>query len=198
MKTILVTGGYGFIGSCFVLNQVKKGNFVINLDKLTYCANLENLKEIENNKNHHFIKGDICDRKLVNEIFQKYKIDWVVNFAAESHVDNSISGPEIFIKTNIDGTFNLLENSLKFWQKLDDVHKNNFRFLHVSTDEVFGSLNDNDPKFNEETPYDPSSPYSASKAASDHLVRAWNHTYKLPTLITTRIVTGKQIGRAHV
>ena len=184
MKKILVTGGYGFIGSCFVLEQIKKANQVINIDKLTYCANLENLREIENNPNYHFIKGDIGDQNLILQTLEKFDIDWVVNFAAESHVDNSISSPAIFIETNISGTFSMLNSSLKYWQKLSGDQKNNFRFLHISTDEVYGSLNENDPRFDEKTTYKPNSPYSASKAASDHLVRAWNKTYGLPTLTT--------------
>jgi len=184
MKKILVTGGAGFIGSCFVLNQIKKGNLVVNIDNLTYCGNLANLEEIKDFKNYHFIQGDICDKNLSAELLTKFDIDFVVNFAAESHVDNSISNPEIFIQTNINGVFFLLNNSLNYWQKLSGDKKDNFRFLHVSTDEVFGSLAENDPKFTEENPYKPNSPYSASKAASDHLVRAWHHTYKLPTITT--------------
>lgn len=184
MKKILITGGCGFIGSCFVLDQVKKGNLVINIDNLAYSANLENLKEISEQKNYFFAEGNICDQDLVQKILEKFEIDWVVNFAAESHVDNSISGPEIFIKTNINGTFSLLMASLNYWQKLDGDRKNNFRFLHVSTDEVYGSLTEDEKKFDEETSYKPNSPYSASKAASDHLVRAWNKTYKLPTITT--------------
>lgn len=184
MKKILVTGGCGFIGSCFVLNQVNKGNLVINIDNLSYSANLENLKEIDGKKNYFFAEGNICDQDLVQKILEKFEIEWVVNFAAESHVDNSISGPEIFIKTNINGTFSLLTAALNYWKKLDDEKKNNFRFLHVSTDEVYGSLKEKEKKFDEETPYKPNSPYSASKAASDHLVRAWNRTYKLPTITT--------------
>lgn len=184
MKKILVTGGAGFIGSCFVLEQVKKGNLVVNIDNLTYCGNLANLEEIKDSKNYHFVRGDICDKNLSAELLAKFDIDYVVNFAAESHVDNSISNPEIFIQTNINGVFFLLNNSLKYWQKLSGEKKDNFRFLHVSTDEVFGSLSANDPKFTEENPYKPNSPYSASKAASDHLVRAWHHTYKLPTITT--------------
>jgi len=184
MTKILVTGGYGFIGSSFVLEQIKKSNQVINIDKLTYSANLENLKEIENNPNYHFVRGDICDQNLITQTLEKFDIDSVVNFAAESHVDNSISGPAIFIETNINGTFSMLSGSLKYWQKLNGTKKDNFRFLHISTDEVYGSLNENDPKFDEKTTYKPNSPYSASKAASDHLVRAWNKTYSLPTITT--------------
>ena len=184
MKKILVTGGCGFIGSCFVIKQIQKGNLVVNIDSLTYSGNLANLEEIKDAKNYHFIKGDICDPILSAEILNKFEIDWVVNFAAESHVDNSISTPEVFIKTNINGTFFLLNNARHYWQKLSGEKKENFRFLHISTDEVYGSLLESDPKFNEENPYKPNSPYSASKAASDHLVRAWHHTYQFPTITT--------------
>lgn len=184
MKKILVTGGYGFIGSCFVLNQVNHGNLVVNLDKLTYAADLNNLKEIEGNKNYIFKKGDIGDANLVREILKEYEIDWLVNFAAESHVDNSIKSPGEFIKTNINGVFNLLNEALNYWQNLKENKKENFRFLHVSTDEVYGSLELNEPAFTENNRYQPNSPYSASKAASDHLVRAWNETYSLPTITT--------------
>jgi dTDP-glucose 4,6-dehydratase len=184
MKKILVTGGCGFIGSCFVIKQIEKGNLVINIDNLTYSGNLANLEQIKDSKNYHFVKGDICDQNLSAEIFNKFDIDWVVNFAAETHVDNSIAGPEIFVKTNVNGVFSLLNNARNYWQKLEGAKKENFRFLHISTDEVYGSLEENDPKFNEENPYRPNSPYSASKAASDHLVRAWFHTYKLPVLTT--------------
>jgi dTDP-glucose 4,6-dehydratase len=184
MKKILVTGGCGFIGSCFVLRQIKAQNIVINLDNLTYAANPKNLSEIENNRNYHFIKGDICDQNLVSEILEKFEIDILVNFAAESHVDNSINNPDSFIKTNINGTFFLLNAALKYWQNLSTKKKDDFRFIHISTDEVYGSLKLNDPKFNEESNYQPNSPYSASKAASDHLVRAWFETYKLPAIIT--------------
>jgi dTDP-glucose 4,6-dehydratase len=184
MKKILVTGGCGFIGSCFVLRQIKAQNLVINLDKLTYAANPKNLSAIENNSNYHFVKGDICDQDLVSEILKKFDVDIVVNFAAESHVDNSINNPDSFIKTNINGTFSLLNASLKYWQTLPTKQKDDFRFIHISTDEVYGSLELNDPKFNEESNYRPNSPYSSSKAASDHLVRAWFETYKLPAIIT--------------
>ncbi len=181
MKTILVTGGYGFIGSCFVLKTIAQGSKIINIDNLSYCANLKNLSDVENSPNYRFIKGDICDKNLLKSIFANNKIDAVINFAAESHVDNSISGPEIFIQTNIVGTFSLLSTSLEYYKKTGDK---NFRFLHISTDEVFGDLKVDDPKFNEKTRYNPSSPYSASKAASDHLVHAWNRTYGLPIIIT--------------
>ena len=184
MKRILVTGGAGFIGSCFVIDQVKTGNFVVNLDKLTYAANLDNLQEISNHKNYKLIEGDIGDQKLIAKILNEYQIDYLVNFAAESHVDNSIAGPEIFITTNINGTFSLLNQSLAYWKKLEGKKQQEFRFLHVSTDEVYGSLKRDEPGFNEITRYKPNSPYSASKAASDHLVRAWNKTYGLPTITT--------------
>lgn len=184
MKKLLVTGGCGFIGSCFVLRQIKAGNLVVNLDALTYAANLQNLAEIEGNSNYHFVQGDICDQKLVSEILEKFSIDVLVNFAAESHVDNSIANPDAFIKTNINGTFSLLNSALKYYQNLNGKKREDFRFVHISTDEVYGSLTMEDPKFNEENSYKPNSPYSASKAASDHLVRAWNETYKLPTIIT--------------
>ena len=184
MKKLLVTGGCGFIGSCFVLRQIKAGNLVVNLDALTYAAEPKNLSEIENNSNYHFVKGDILDQKLVSEILEKFDIDILVNFAAESHVDNSISNPGAFIETNINGTFALLSSALKYWQNLNTNKKDNFRFIHISTDEVYGSLTMEDPKFTENNKYQPNSPYSASKAASDHLVRAWNETYKLPAIIT--------------
>lgn len=184
MKKILVTGGCGFIGSCFVLRQIKAQNLVINLDKLTYAANPANLLEIEKNHNYHFILGDICNQNLVSEILEKFQIDLVVNFAAESHVDNSIANPDSFIQTNINGTFSLLNASLKYWQNLAKESQDGFRFIHISTDEVYGSLELDDPKFNENSKYRPNSPYSASKAASDHLVRAWVETYKLPAIIT--------------
>jgi len=181
-QTWLVTGGAGFIGGNFVLRQVLENNVrVINLDKLTYAGNLDTLKQLENNDNHIFIQGDITDNDLVAEIFDKYKPNAVVNFAAESHVDRSIDAPDDFIQTNILGTFNLVKNSLNYYQTLDS--DNNFRFLHVSTDEVYGSLGETG-LFTETTPYSPNSPYSASKASSDHLVRAYFHTYGLPVLTT--------------
>lgn len=182
MKKILVTGGCGFIGSCFILEQIKKNNHVVNIDNLSYAANLANLAEVENNQNYHFIEGNICDQSLISQTLEKFDIDLVVNFAAESHVDNSISGPDVFIETNIGGTFSMLDSSLKYWQKLEGDKKDNFRFLHVSTDEVYGSLTENEPKFDEKTAYKPNSPYSASKAASDHLVRSWNRTYGFPSI----------------
>jgi dTDP-glucose 4,6-dehydratase len=183
MKNFLVTGGYGFIGSHFIKQQIND-NFIVNLDKLTYCANLDNLELIINHKNYVFVKGDIQNSDLVFEILNKYQIDYLVNFAAESHVDNSIAKPDDFIMTNIIGTYNLLQSSLKYYKNLDNNKKNNFRFLHVSTDEVFGSLEYEEIAFNENSNYRPNSPYSASKASSDHLVRAWNKTYNLPTITT--------------
>jgi dTDP-glucose 4,6-dehydratase len=172
---LLVTGGAGFIGANFVHHILKKypDYEIVNLDALTYAGNLENLKELENNPKHKFVKGDICDAKLVNELVKD--VDIVVHFAAESHVDRSITDPESFVRTNVFGTYTLLEAARK---------NDNIRFHHVSTDEVFGSLNPTDPAFNESTPYDPRSPYSASKASSDHLVRAYFHTYNLPVTIS--------------
>jgi dTDP-glucose 4,6-dehydratase len=157
---------------------------VVSLDLLTYAGNLENLSSLNNNPHHHFVKGNIGDRDLVANLLKKYQIRAVVNFAAESHVDRSIHGPGDFIETNIVGTYNLLESVRSYWNDLDEASKKAFRFLHVSTDEVYGSLDENAPAFTEHHPYEPNSPYSASKAASDHLVRAWFHTYGLPVLTT--------------
>lgn len=181
MKKCLVTGGCGFIGSNYIRTVLDREEdlHIVNLDKLTYAGNIQNLNGISSN-NLTIVKGDICDVDLVNSLFEKYQFDTVVHFAAESHVDRSIEGPAEFIQTNVVGTLNLLEQSRIFINK---TNNDNFRFLHVSTDEVYGSLGD-DEKFLETTPYDPSSPYSASKAGSDHLVRAWNRTFGLPTLIT--------------
>ena len=181
MKKCLVTGGCGFIGSNYIRTILDREEnlHVVNLDKLTYAGNIQNLDGISS-KNLTIVKGDICDVDLVNSLFEKHHFDTVVHFAAESHVDRSIEGPAEFIQTNVVGTLNLLEQSRIFINK---TNNDNFRFLHVSTDEVYGSLGD-DGKFLETTPYDPSSPYSASKAGSDHLVRAWNRTFGLPTLIT--------------
>ena len=181
MKKCLVTGGCGFIGSNYIRTVLDREEdlHVVNLDKLTYAGNIQNLDGISSN-NLTIVKGDICDVDLVNSLFEKHQFDTVVHFAAESHVDRSIEGPAEFIQTNVVGTLNLLEQSRIFINK---TNNDNFRFLHVSTDEVYGSLGD-DGKFLETTPYDPSSPYSASKAGSDHLVRAWNRTFGLPTLIT--------------
>lgn len=182
---ILVTGGAGFIGANFILNWVKLGlGPVVNLDKLTYAGNLENLHDIKNHANYTFVHGDIGDRGLLNALLNQYLPRAVLNFAAESHVDRSISGPEDFIQTNVVGTFHLLEEIRAYWGKLSEENQRDFRFLHVSTDEVYGSLGANDPAFTEATSYAPNSPYSASKAASDHLVRAYHHTYGLPTLTT--------------
>ncbi len=183
--TILVTGAAGFIGSNFVLDWLNQSTEeVVSLDLLTYAGNLENLSSLNQNPHHHFVKGNIGDRDLILSLLKKYQIRAVVNFAAESHVDRSIHGPADFIETNIVGTYNLLESVRSYWNDLDEISKNTFRFLHVSTDEVYGSLDDKAPAFTENNPYEPNSPYSASKAASDHLVRAWFHTYGLPVLTT--------------
>jgi dTDP-glucose 4,6-dehydratase len=183
---VLITGGAGFIGGNFVLDWLKdpakKG--VINLDALTYAGNLATLKEVEQDPRYQLIHGDIADQKLVIDIFQKYQPTAVINFAAESHVDRSITGPGAFIQTNIVGTFNLLDCAKAYWNTLNSDKKSAFRFLQVSTDEVYGTLGPNDPPFTEKHPYEPNSPYSASKAASDHLVRAWFHTYGFPVLTT--------------
>lgn len=183
--TILVTGGAGFIGSNFVLDWIANvGTPVVNLDKLTYAGNLENLASLHDDPRHIFVRGDICDRALIDELLQHYKPRATIHFAAESHVDRSIHGPGEFIRTNVEGTFTLLEAARTFWGSLPAEEKDNFRFLHVSTDEVYGSLGPSDAPFTERHPYEPNSPYSASKAASDHLVRAWHHTYGLPVLTT--------------
>ena len=181
MKKILVTGGCGFIGSNYIHQVFEKGRDIhlVNLDKMTYAGNIHNLNGIPDTF-HTFVEGDICDADLVKSLFEKYQFDALVHFAAESHVDRSIEGPAEFIQTNVVGTLNLLEQSRLFYQH---SNSDNFRFLHVSTDEVYGSLGEHG-KFQETTPYDPSSPYSASKAGSDHLVRAWNRTFGLPILIT--------------
>ena len=182
---ILVTGGAGFIGSNFVLDWLSAGDeSIVNLDLLTYAGNLENLSSLDDDPRHTFVRGDIGDSKLVAELLQEYKPRAVINFAAESHVDRSIHGPEDFIQTNVVGTFHLLESVRAYWSQLDGNAKSDFRFLHVSTDEVYGTLGESDPAFTETTPYAPNSPYSASKAASDHLVRAYHHTYGLPALTT--------------
>ena len=182
---ILVTGGAGFIGANFVLEWLKENDeAVINLDKLTYAGNLQNLTDIVDDPRHIFVQGDIGNQQLVAQLLQNYQPRAVINFAAESHVDRSIHGPEDFIQTNVVGTFHLLEAVRKHWNILRVEGKAEFRFLHVSTDEVYGSLSRTDPPFTETTPYAPNSPYSASKAASDHLVRAYHHTYGLPTLTT--------------
>lgn len=183
--TILVTGGAGFIGSNFILNWIKKyDEKIINLDNLTYSGNLENLKSVGENLNYQFFKGNICDSELVKDILNKNQPRAILHFAAESHVDRSYHNPEIFIQTNIVGTFRLLEEVRNFYDNLKEKEKKIFRFLHVSTDEVYGSLGPKDPAFKETNKYQPNSAYSASKASSDHLVRAWNQTYDLPVLIT--------------
>jgi dTDP-glucose 4,6-dehydratase len=182
---ILVTGSAGFIGSNFVLDWFAQSNEgVVNVDKLTYAGNLKNLASLSNNSQHIFVKGDIGDFELVSRLLKEHKPRAVVNFAAESHVDRSIHGPEDFIQTNIVGTFHLLEAVRAYWSSLGDEDKAAFRFLHVSTDEVYGSLGKEDPAFSETNRYEPNSPYSASKAASDHLVRAYHHTYGIPVLTT--------------
>ena len=182
---ILVTGGAGFIGSNFVLDWLAQSDeAVINLDKLTYAGNLENLSSLDSNSQHVFAQGDIGDAALVSQLLAVHKPRAVVNFAAESHVDRSIHGPEDFIQTNIVGTFHLLEAVRSYWGGLAGQNKSDFRFLHVSTDEVYGSLGKSDPAFTETHAYAPNSPYSASKAASDHLVRSYHHTYGLPVLTT--------------
>lgn len=186
MKNVLITGGAGFIGANFIHYLLKVDNSVqiINLDALTYAGSLENLKDLSDPQRHRFIHGDICNRPLVEELFRQYKIDTVVHFAAESHVDRSILGPEQFIKTNVMGTFTLLETAKQIWIDEKSLPLSEARFHHVSTDEVFGSLGKDDPPFSETTAYAPNSPYAASKAASDHLVRAYHHTYGLPVTMT--------------
>ena len=182
---ILVTGGAGFIGANFVLDWIaQQDEGVLNLDKLTYAGNLETLASLEGNPRHVFVQGDIGDSALVDKLLAEHKPRAVVNFAAESHVDRSIHGPEDFVQTNVLGTFRLLESVRGYWSGLPADEKAAFRFLHVSTDEVYGSLGPTDPAFTEQNTYEPNSPYSASKAASDHLVRAWHHTYGLPVLTT--------------
>jgi dTDP-glucose 4,6-dehydratase len=184
-KTWLVTGGAGFIGSNFILQQsANRLLTIINLDKLTYAGNLKNLASLSDDPHHVFVRGDIGDKPLVGRLLQEYRPEAVVNFAAESHVDRSIHAPQPFIDTNVMGTFHLLEAVLNYWQGLDSPGKEAFRFLHISTDEVYGTLGPADPPFTETTPYAPNSPYAASKAAADHLMRAYHRTYGLPTLIT--------------
>lgn len=182
---IFVTGGAGFIGSNFVLmHRQASENVIINLDKLTYAGNLETLVSLQSDPNHIFIQGDIADSQLIQQLLENHRPDVIVNFAAETHVDRSIDAPENFIKTNVVSTFYLLEATRRYWRNLPSRDQESFRFLHISTDEVFGSLGLDDLPFTEVTPYAPNSPYSASKASSDHLVRACFHTYGLPTLIT--------------
>jgi len=183
-KIIFVTGGAGFIGSAlirFLINETD--NIVVNFDKLTYAGNLESLKSIDSNERYHFVQGDICEREKVTETFEKYQPDFIMHLAAESHVDRSIDGPGEFIETNIVGTYALLEACRSYYNNISDDKKSTFRFHHISTDEVYGDL-DETSLFTEETSYEPSSPYSASKAASDHLVRAWHRTYHLPVVVT--------------
>lgn len=184
-RPILVTGGAGFIGSNFILfeNRNEKSE-IVNLDKLTYAGNLSNLSGVQSCNRYKFVEGDICNPDLLDRVFAEFKPRAVVHFAAESHVDRSIRGPDEFVLTNAVGTARLLQASLRYWEKLDSALQLFFRFLHVSTDEVYGALRGDDPAFHESTRYDPRSPYSASKAASDHFVRAWYHTYGLPVLIT--------------
>ncbi len=180
---ILVTGGAGFIGSNFVLDWLKASDEpVINLDKLTYAGNPDNLASLDGDARHQLVRGDIGDRALVSSLLAQHQPRAIVHFAAESHVDRSIHGPGDFIRTNVDGTFNLLEATRAYLTTLDDAARQAFRFLHVSTDEVFGTLSPTDPPFSETTPFAPNSPYAASKAASDHLVRAWHHTYGMPVV----------------
>lgn len=183
-KTIFVTGGAGFIGSAlvrFLINETK--HTVVNFDKLTYAGNLESLRSVEESARYHFVQGDICDRNTVSAVFEKYQPDFIMHLAAESHVDRSIDGPGEFIQTNIVGTYELLEAARSYYTTLVDDKKAGFRFHHISTDEVYGDLGETG-LFTEETSYEPSSPYSASKAASDHLVRAWHRTYELPVVLT--------------
>jgi dTDP-glucose 4,6-dehydratase len=184
-QSILVTGGAGFIGSNFILHWLaQEGSRVVNLDKLTYAGNPANLAELCDDNHYVFERGDINDAELVSDLLQRYKPVAIVHFAAESHVDRSIHNAQEFIRTNIEGTFQLLQVARQYWSGLAEIEKQNFRFLHVSTDEVYGSLAPTDPAFTEKTPFAPNSPYAASKASADHLVRAFHHTYGLPTLTT--------------
>jgi dTDP-glucose 4,6-dehydratase len=182
---ILVTGGAGFIGANFVRDWCAQSDVpVVNLDKLTYAGNLGNLEELKGNPRHIFVHGDIGNRTLVRSLLHQHRPTAIVHFAAESHVDRSITGPAVFVEVNAVGTFNLLTETLAYWQALAPAEQSSFRFHHISTDEVYGSLGPDDPAFSETTPYQPNSPYAASKAASDHFVRAFHHTYGLPTLTT--------------
>ena len=184
-QPILVTGGAGFIGSNFILQWLAtEGTPVVNLDKLTYAGNLGNLEKVSSDSLYSFVHGDIGDRKLISSLLAQRGPRAIVHFAAESHVDRSIHGPDDFVRTNVNGTFSLLEEARAYWTELAQEEKARFRFLHVSTDEVYGSLGPKDPAFSETTPYSPNSPYSATKAASDHLVRAYHHTYGMPVLTT--------------
>ncbi|MDP8913469.1 MAG: dTDP-glucose 4,6-dehydratase [Pseudomonadota bacterium] len=183
--SVLVTGGAGFIGSALCRHLVRSGGYrVINLDKLTYAGNLASLAELEGSPSYRFVRGDIADGRLVRSLLDEERVDIVMHLAAETHVDRSIDGPADFIETNIVGTFRLLNTALAYWRSLDPGRRAGFRFHHVSTDEVFGDLPFDCGIFTEESPYDPSSPYSASKAAADHLVRAWHHTYGLPVVLS--------------
>jgi dTDP-glucose 4,6-dehydratase len=182
---LLITGGAGFIGANFIIDQLRAAEeLVINLDKLTYAGNLDNLAAVADRQNYIFVHGDIADTTLLTALLDQHQPRAIINFAAESHVDRSIQGPADFVDTNVTGTFKLLDAAYTFWQKLTGEDKAQFRFLHVSTDEVYGSLGPLDPPFSETSPYQPNSPYSASKAAADHLVRAYFHTYNLPVLTT--------------
>jgi dTDP-glucose 4,6-dehydratase len=181
--SVLVTGGAGFIGSNFVLAQAGKGHHIVNLDALTYAGNLRNLVAIKNSPQHTFVRGDILDGELLARLFGEHRPRAVVHFAAESHVDRSIHDPEQFVQTNVNGTARLLRAALAYWRTLNGPERDGFRFLHVSTDEVYGSLEPHEPAFTETTAYRPNSPYAASKAAADHLVRAYHHTYGLPVLM---------------
>jgi len=184
-KKLLITGGAGFIGSAVIRHIINNTNHsIVNVDKLTYAGNLESLESVENDARYVFEQVDICDANEIKRVFNEYQPDIVMHLAAESHVDRSIDGPGEFIQTNIVGTYVLLEEARNYWSNLDSNKKNNFRFHHVSTDEVYGDLEGTDDLFTEDTPYAPSSPYSAAKASSDHLVRAWQRTFKFPTLIT--------------
>ncbi len=182
-KNIIVTGGYGFIGSCLIRELLKDGNlFVCNIDKLTYSSNIESVDS--SNENYSFVKGDISDNKLLEKTFLDFQPDIIFNLAAETHVDRSIDNPDSFIKSNINGTYSLLFEGYKYWKLLSNVKKKNFRFIQISTDEVFGSLDKSENPFDENSLYKPNSPYSASKASADHLVRSWNKTYSFPSIIT--------------
>jgi len=184
VRRILITGGAGFIGSALCRHLVRKGHMVVNVDKLTYAGNLASLTEIQGKPNYAFVRADISDERRMRAVMATYEIDSVMHLAAESHVDRSIDGPAAFVETNVVGTFRLLNAALAYWRTLDSFSRAQFRFLHVSTDEVFGDLPFDSGVFTEETPYAPSSPYSASKAAADHFVRAWHHTYGLPIIVT--------------
>lgn len=183
-NTLLVTGGAGFIGSALIRQLINETDFtVINIDKLTYAGNLESLSEIDDSPNYHFEQADICDAAAMDRIFSQYQPSAMMHLAAESHVDRSIDGPADFVQTNVVGTYTLLEAARKYWKSLSATDAENFRFHHISTDEVYGTLGETG-LFTETTPYQPNSPYSATKAGSDHLVRAWHHTYGLPVLMT--------------